>query len=76
LAKENARAWRKWPTAPSGASAVLRSARLLGRNFPLVLMMMIIGALFWPTEQSKQHDEDIEVRKPNGSDHVESSLRQ
>jgi hypothetical protein len=58
---------------PSGASAVLRSARLLGRNFPLVLMMMIIGALFWPTEQSKQADEDIQVRKPNGSDHVESS---
>jgi hypothetical protein len=60
-------------TAPGGASAVLRSVRLLGRNFPLVLMMMIIGALFWPTEQSKQADEDIQVRKPNGSDHVESS---
>jgi hypothetical protein len=61
--------------APGGASAALSTARLLGRNFPLVLLLVMIGALFWPTEQSEQAEDDIEVGKPNGSDHMPSSLR-
>ena len=62
-------------TMPGGASAALSAARLLGRNFPLVLLLVMIGALFWPSPQSEQAEEEIEVRKPNGSDHFPSSLR-
>ena len=61
-------------TMPGGAAAALSAARLLGRNWPLVVLFVMIGALFWPTENA---DEDIVVgRKPNGSDdHMPSTLR-
>jgi hypothetical protein len=56
-------------TMPGGAAGALSAARLLGRNWPLVLLLVMIGALFWPT--------DVVVgRKPNGSDdHMPSALR-
>lgn len=63
-------------TAPGGASAALSTARLLGRNFPLVLLLVMIGALFWPTEEAAGLEEDAEgVRKPNGSEELPSTLR-
>jgi Na+/melibiose symporter-like transporter len=62
-------------SVPGGASAALSTARILGRNYPLVLLLVLIGALFWPTEEAR-HLEDAEgARKPNGSDHMPSSLR-
>jgi small neutral amino acid transporter SnatA (MarC family) len=63
--------------APGGATTALSVARLLGRNLPLVLLLVMIGALFWPSEGAGAPDEDLEVaRKPNGSDdHMPSSLR-
>src|SRR5436190_5164352 len=41
-------------TAPGGITTVLKIARVLGRNYPLVLLLVMIGALFYP---SVQHDE-------------------
>jgi hypothetical protein len=35
-------------TAPGGATTALAVARVLGRNYPLVLLLVLIGALFWP----------------------------
>jgi hypothetical protein len=37
-------------SAPGGAASVFKVARVLGRNFPLVLLLVAIGALFWPTD--------------------------
>ena len=56
-------------TTGDGATSALSVARLLGRNFPLVLVM--IGALFWPTKEGVpvEADEDM-TRRPNGSDEV------
>ena len=62
-------------TMPGGAAGALRAARLLGRNLPLVVLLVMIGALFWPTEDAA--DEDVVVeRKPNGlDDQMPSALR-
>ena len=47
-------------SAPGGASSPLKVARLLGRNFPLVLLLVMIGALFWPTENEFEEPEAAE----------------
>ena len=36
-------------STPGGLTSALKLARTLGRNFPLVLLLVMIGALFWPT---------------------------
>jgi hypothetical protein len=56
-------------TIPGGATPALKVARILGRNYPLVLLLVLIGALFWPT-RTKAEDavagaEGAE-QKPNG----------
>jgi hypothetical protein len=63
-------------TAPGGATTILRVARLLGRNWPLVLLLLMMGALFWPTEEAERLDEHVQAHKPNGADdHMPSALR-
>ena len=64
-------------TMPGGAAGALSAARLLGRNLPLVLLLVMIGALFWPTKEGERlQDEHDALRKPNGSDdHMPSTLR-
>ena len=47
-------------TIPGGAAGALSAARLLGRNWPLVLLLVMIGALFWPTEDAPA-EEDVVV---------------
>jgi hypothetical protein len=47
-------------TMPGGASSALKVAQVLGRNFPLVLLLVLVGALFWPSEEG----EDTETRRP------------
>ena len=47
-------------TMPGGASSALKVAQVLGRNFPLVLLLVLVGALFWPSEEG----EDIETMRP------------
>jgi hypothetical protein len=39
-------------TVPGGATSALKVASILGRNFPLVLLLVMIGALFWPTDNT------------------------
>jgi len=54
-------------SAPGGATSALKVARLLGRNFPLVLLLVMIGALFWPSESEFEEPEAEERnRRPNG----------
>jgi hypothetical protein len=35
----------------------------------------MIGALFWPSKPDEESEVDLEGRRPNGSDHMPSSLR-
>ena len=64
-------------TMPGGAAGALGAARLLGRNWPLVLLLVAIGALFLPTKNDEPLEEERELpRRPNGSDApMPSSLR-
>jgi hypothetical protein len=63
-------------TMPGGAAGALSAARLLGRNWPLVLVLVMIGALFWPTEDAPADEDVVGRQKPNGSDdHMPSALR-
>jgi len=63
-------------TMPGGAAGALGAARLLGRNWSLVLLLVVIGALFWPTEDAPAEEDVVVGRKPNGSDDpMPSALR-
>jgi hypothetical protein len=54
-------------TTPGGATGALRAARIIGRNWPLALLLVLIGALFWPTETRSEESEATEREgKPNG----------
>src|SRR5262249_1334595 len=52
-------------TAPSGATTTLKLAQVLGRNLPLFLLLVMIGALFWPTDEPAEAVADDQGR-PNG----------
>jgi len=52
-------------SAPGGASGAFKIARVLGRNFPLVLLLVMIGALFWPTDRQDSEVGGAETR-PDG----------
>jgi hypothetical protein len=53
-------------TAPGGATSALKVAQILGRNWPLVLLLLMIGGLFWPTENGGEETEAGEGQgKPN-----------
>ena len=62
---------------PGGPASVLSIARVLGSNFPLVLLLVMIGALFWPSEDVQPSEQEADtIRKPNGADaHLPSGLR-
>ena len=60
-------------TLPGGATTALKVAQLLGRNYPLVLLMALIGLLFWPTSRDDE-ETTIPAFKPNGSDEASPSL--
>jgi hypothetical protein len=62
-------------TMPGGAAGALSAARLLGRNWPLALLVVAIGALFWPTPDATIEDDVVVGRKPNGSDDMPSTMR-
>jgi uncharacterized membrane protein len=71
-------------SSPLGPSSALSVLRVLGRNLPLVLLLVMIGALFWPSDASEtvaeadagdrvdvvEDDEagDRAAGKPNGAD--------
>ena len=62
-------------TSPAAPSSVLSLARVLGRNLPLVLMLVALGILFWPkSAEETMADEDAaddavdpEILRPNGA---------
>lgn len=55
---------------PGGTAAALGGARLLGRNWPLAILLGLIGLMYWPDRGSglarAQTDENAPLR-PNGS---------
>ena len=61
----------------SSPATALGGIRLLARNFPLVLLLVMIGALVWPTQPAAEELEDTDQQlKPNGADHqTPSALR-
>jgi hypothetical protein len=60
-------------TAPGGPSSAIKVAGILGRNYPLVLLLVLIGALFWPTESKRPvADTDSTALKPNGRHPVDT----
>jgi hypothetical protein len=64
---------------PGGAATGLGVARALGRNWPLVLLLVLGGALFWPAQTAEEEfvAEELGVpRKPNGADaYMPSEMR-
>lgn len=60
-------------TLPGGGATALKMAQLLGRNYPLVLLMALIGLLFWPTPKDDK-ETTVPAFKPNGSDEASPSL--
>jgi hypothetical protein len=49
---------------PGGATTALKVAQVLGRNFPLVLLLVLIGALFWPSEPAAEAQEEVAPEEP------------
>jgi hypothetical protein len=47
-------------TTPGGATSAFKVARLLGRNLPLVLLLVMIGALFWPASNAEGEEAQID----------------
>ena len=61
---------------PLGPTTLLPVARVLARNLPLVVLVLLIAMLFWPTDEGEASDEDERpMRQPNGSDPLPSELR-
>jgi hypothetical protein len=61
-------------TTPGGASAALKVAGVLGRNYPLVLLLVLISALFYPTGSAEEPVAKAEPPdlKPNGRHPVDT----
>jgi Na+/melibiose symporter-like transporter len=58
-------------SGPAGPSSTLSLARVLGRNLPLVIMLVAIAFLFWPESAEKtmagEDATDPESLRPNGA---------
>jgi hypothetical protein len=48
-------------TAPGGATTALKVTGLLARNLPLVLLLVMIGALFWPNQTDAEEAEGAPI---------------
>ena len=48
-------------SATGGAAGAFKIARVLGRNFPLVLLLVMIGVLFWPTDRQDSEVGDAQA---------------
>lgn len=51
---------------PGGATTILKALRVLGRNYPVVLLAGLIGLLFWPTSERAEEAGAEAEPKPNG----------
>ena len=55
---------------------LLSAVRLLARILPQVVLLVLIGALFWPTKEGEPLEDELDaVRKPYGPTHMPSALR-
>jgi hypothetical protein len=52
-------------TTPGGSATALKVAQVLGRNYALVLLLMLIGMLFWPSRVSETAQPSP---RPDGAD--------
>ena len=54
---------------PAGPATLVSGARMLARNIPLVVLLVLIGMLFWPSGPTAEAaDNDDHLRgKPNGA---------
>jgi hypothetical protein len=52
-------------TTPMGPSAALGGAKALGRNWPMVLMLVLVGLLFWPLENKEGETESAADEDPD-----------
>jgi hypothetical protein len=56
---------------PAGPTALAGGARMLARNIPLVVLLVLLGMLFWPSEPTAEtadsEEADLPSRKPNGA---------
>ena len=50
--------------SPMGPTSALGIARLLGRNLPLVLLLVIAGFLLWPSEPKPDSEADAAAPEP------------
>jgi uncharacterized membrane protein len=53
-------------SSPGGATTAAGGIKLLIRNMPLVVLLVLISMLFWPTESDANQEEDWAASKPNG----------
>jgi hypothetical protein len=56
----------------SSPATAIGGVRLLARNLPLVLLLVMIGSLFWPTQPEEDSQEAGQRLKPNGADEMPS----
>jgi len=50
---------------PGGPATVLKIAKVLGNNYALVLLLVMIGTLFWPTDKNQTPEaRDVEPKAP------------
>jgi hypothetical protein len=52
----------------SSPATAIGGVRLLARNLPLVLLLVMIGSLFWPTQPEEDSQETDQGLRPNGAD--------
>jgi hypothetical protein len=58
-------------TMPGGATTAVSAIRMLARHLPLVVLLILISGLFWPTRSTAGDDISDEAHvgpRPNGSD--------
>jgi hypothetical protein len=57
-------------TIPGGPATVLSTARVIGRSWPMAVLLVLIGGLFWPTRSTADDgDDELTVQlRPNGPD--------
>jgi uncharacterized membrane protein len=54
-------------SSPVGPDTALGGIKMLGRNIPLVILLALIGMLFWPSKSGTDGDAaEVDPHKPNG----------
>jgi hypothetical protein len=53
---------------PGGPATALSAARVIGRNWPIAVLLVLIGGLFWPTRTTADEEEFAIRLRPNGPD--------